>query len=195
MPKQKHLKKQPVKPDPSKVKGPSAKPRSTPSPTGSPRGIPTGTPPKTPPESPPKTPLPLPTIPTAPPTGPAAMGTVDEIKEALIESNRVANMSIPQFYGKKGEKPEDHIMKVEDYFQNYKITDQKKMCDRFRDTCCGKAHTWLSTLTTYPNIFDPEAAPDEEAKAKTMKNVFFGSLAIKRQNTPGPLHGMAEFKI
>ena len=80
---------------------------------------------------------------------------------------------------KKGEKPEDHIMKVEDYFQNYKITDQKKMCDRFRDTCCGKAHTWLSTLTTYPNIFDPEAAPDEEAKAKTMKNVFLAHWQLK----------------
>ena len=44
------------------------------------------------------------------------MGTVDEIKEALIESNRVANMPIPQFYGKKGDKPEDYIMKVDDYF-------------------------------------------------------------------------------
>ena len=119
----------PVKPDPSKVKGPSAKPRLTPSPTDSPRRTPTRTPPKTPPKSPPKTPPPPPTIPTAPPTGPAPMGTVDEIKEALIESNRVANMPIPQFYGKKGEKPEDHIMKVKDYFQNYKITDQKKMCD------------------------------------------------------------------
>ena len=45
-------------------------------------------------------------------------------------------------------------MKVEDYFQNYNITDQQKKCDRFRDTCCGKAHTWLSTLTDYPEIFD-----------------------------------------
>ena len=68
------------------------------------------------------------------------------------------------------------------------------MCDRFTDTCCGKACTWLSTLTSYPNIFDPEAAPDKEAKAKTMKNIF-GTLAIERQNTPGSLHGMAEFKI
>ena len=40
------------------------------------------------------------------PVGPVAMGTVEEIKNALIESNRVAAMPIPQFYGKKGEKPE-----------------------------------------------------------------------------------------
>ena len=97
------------------------------------------------------------------------MGTVEDIKNALIESNRVAAMPIPQFYGKKGEKPEDHIMKVEDYFQNYNITDQKKKCDRFRDTCCGKACTWLSTLTEYPKIFDPSEALDDAAKAKTMK--------------------------
>ena len=79
--------------------------------------------------------------------GPAAMGMVEEIKNALIESNRVAAMLIPQFYGKKGEKPEDHIMKVEEYFQNYNIRDQEQKCNRFRDTCCGKARTWLSTLT------------------------------------------------
>ena len=54
------------------------------------------------------------------------MGVVEEIKNALIESNRVAAMPIPQFYGKKGEKPEDHIMKVEDYFQNYNIRDQEQ---------------------------------------------------------------------
>ena len=99
--------------------------------------------------------------------GPVAIGTVEEIKNALIESNQVAAMPIPQFYGKKGEKPEDHIMKVEDYFQNYNITDQEQKCNRFRDMCCGKARTWLSTLTEYPKVFDPEAAPDEPAKAKT----------------------------
>ena len=85
---------------------------------------------------------------------PVTMGTVEEIKNALIESNRVAAMPIPQFYGKKGEKPEDHIMKVEDYFQNYNIRDQAQKCNRFRDTCCGKARTWLSILTEYPTIFD-----------------------------------------
>ena len=102
----------------------------------------------TPPSSPPLSPI-------VPLVGPVAMGTVEEIKNALIESNRVAAMPIPQFYGKKGEKPEDHIMKVEDYFQNYNIRDQEQKCNRFRDTCCGKARTWLSTLTEYPNIFDP----------------------------------------
>ena len=117
------------------------------------------------PSSPPLSPL-------VPLVGPVAMGTVEEIINALIESNRVAAMSIPQFYGKKGEKPEDHIIKVEDYFQNYNIRDQAQKCNRFRDTCCCKARTWLSTLTEYLTIFDPEEAPDEAGKAKTMKSMF-----------------------
>ena len=97
---------------------------------------------------------------------------VEEIKNALIESNRVAAMPIPQFYGKKGEKPEDHIMKVEDYFQNYNIRDQEQKCNRFRDTGSGKARTWLSTLKEYSKVFDPETVADEAQKAKTMKSMF-----------------------
>ena len=137
------------------------------SPSKSPSEIPVSTPSShsTPPSSPPLSSL-LPFI------EPVAIGTVEEIKNALIESNRVAVMPIPQFYRKKGEKPEDHIMKVEDYFQNYNIRDQEQKCNRFRDTCCGKARTWLSTLTEYPKIFDPEEASDKAMKSKTMKSMF-----------------------
>ena len=113
------------------------------------------------------------------PVEPVAMGTVEEIKNALIESNGVAAMPIPQFYGKKGKKPEDHIMKVEDYFQNYNIRDQEEKSNIFRDICCGKVRTWLSTLTEYPKIFDPEEAPDEAAKAKTMKSLFLARWQLK----------------
>ena len=113
------------------------------------------------------------------------MAIVEDIENALIESNRVAHMPISQFHGKEGEKPEDHIMKVEDYFQNYNITDQQKKCDRFRDTCCGKAHTWLSTVTNYPKIFDPDKAPDDATKAKTMKSLFLARWQLKGR-TPKP---------
>ena len=83
------------------------------------------------------------------------------------------------YHGKKGEKPEDYIMKVEDYFQNYNITDQKNKCNRFRDTCCGKAHTWLSTLTEYPTIFNPDMGPDEATEARTMKSLFLVRWQLK----------------
>ena len=105
----------------------------------------------------------------------------------MIEPNRVAAMPIPQFYGKKGGKREDHIMKVETYFQNYNITDQEQKCNRFRDTCCGKTWTWLSTLTEYPKIFDPERVPDEAAKAKTMKFLFLARWQLKGR-TPQALY-------
>ena len=64
------------------------------------------------------------------------MTTVEEIKNALIESNRVAHMPIPQFHGKK-------------------IENEEQKCNKFRDICCGEAHTWLSTLTDYPQDFLP----------------------------------------
>ena len=101
------------------------------------------------------------------------MGTIEKNKNAIIESNRVAAMPIPQFYRSKGEIPENHIMKVEDYLQNHNITDQEQKCNSFRDTCYGKAHTWLSTLNEYLQVFNPERAPDEPAKAKTMKSLFW----------------------
>ena len=70
-------------------------------------------------------------------------------------------------------------MKGDDYFQNYNITDQEQKCNKFRDTCCGKACTWLSTLTEYPNVFDPEWAPDEATKPKTMKSLFLARWQLK----------------
>ena len=115
------------------------------------------------------------------------MATVEDIENVLIESNRVAHMSIPHFHGKEGEKPEDHIMKVEDYFQNHNITDQQKMCDSFRDICCDKARTWLSTLTNYPKIFDPDKAQDDATKAKTMKYLFLARWQLKGR-TPQALY-------
>ena len=111
------------------------------------------------------------------------MGTVEEIKNALIESNRVAAMAIPQFYGKRGEKPKDHITKVEDYFKNHNIKDQEQKCNRSRDNCCGKARTWLSNLTEYPKVFDPQAVADEAAKAKTMKSMFLARWQLKGKTT------------
>ena len=170
-------------------------PPSPPAPPAAPPAPIVRSPVRTPPASPVRTPSPFSTPPSSTPSspvspvvvGPVAMGTVEEIKNALIESNRVAAMPIPQFYGKKGEKPEDHIMKVEDYFQNYNIRDQAQKCNRFRDTCCGKARTWLSTLTEYPTIFDPEEAPDEAGKAKTMKSMFLARWQLKGR-TPQTLY-------
>ena len=123
------------KPIKEAVAAPPAPVVRSPSRSPSPSPVRTLSPHSTPPSSAPSIPL-SPVL-----VGPVVMGTVEEIKNALVESNRVAAMPIPQFYGKKGEKPEDHIMKVEDYVQNYNIRDQEQKCNRFKDTCCGKART------------------------------------------------------
>ena len=45
----------------------------------------------------------------------------------------------------------------------------------------------MSTLTDYPKIFDPEAAPDEAVKAKTMKSMFLVRWQLKGR-TPQTLY-------
>ena len=61
------------------------------------------------------------------------MGTVKDLAEALTEKlkdiGRHPTIPLPQFRVKKGEDPNDHCMKVEDYFAMFGIKsddDQKK---------------------------------------------------------------------
>ena len=53
------------------------------------------------------------------------MGTVKELAEALTDKLKVIGrhptIPLPQLRGKKGEDPNDHCMKVEDYFSIFKI--------------------------------------------------------------------------
>ena len=77
------------------------------------------------------------------------MGTVKELAEALNDKlkdiGRNLTIPLPQFRGKKGEDPNDHCMKVEDYFSIFKIEsdeDQKKI---FLETLFEKASRWAST--------------------------------------------------
>ena len=44
-----------------------------------------------------------------------------QLKQAFEEISLGANYPMPTFNGKKGEKPEDHCMKAEDYFKVYRI--------------------------------------------------------------------------
>ena len=77
--------------------------------------------------SPDRTASPIPTI-----------GTVKDLADALTEKlkniGRHPTIPLPQFRGKKGEDPNDHCMKVEDYFSIFKIEsddDQKKIFGNF----------------------------------------------------------------
>ena len=59
----------------------------------------------------------------------AATGATKDLIEALTKTLKNINQSptipLPVFKGKKGEDPEDHILKVEDYFGLHQIDDQQ----------------------------------------------------------------------
>ena len=68
--------------------------------------------------------------------------TTKELIDALTKTLKTINQSptipLPIFKGKKGEDPEDHILKVEDYFG----VQQKDKIDRFKDTVFETARKW-----------------------------------------------------
>ena len=71
------------------------------------------------------------------------MGTVKDLAEALTEKlkdiGRHPTIPLPQFRGKKGEDPNDHCMKVEDYFAMFDIESDKDQKKRFLETLFKKA--------------------------------------------------------
>ena len=62
-------------------------------------------------------------------TDPIMTATTKELIETLTKTLKNINQSptipLPIFKGKKGEDPEDHILKVEDYFGVHRITEQR----------------------------------------------------------------------
>ena len=59
---------------------------------------------------------------------------IDTLTKTLKNINQSPTIPLPVFKGKKGEDPEDHILKVEDYFGVHQITEQADKISRFKDT-------------------------------------------------------------
>ena len=78
------------------------------------------------------------------------MTTVKELADALTDKlkdiGRHPTIPLPQFRGKKGEDPNDHCMKVEDYFAMFNITSDEDQKRRFLETLSEKARHWASTI-------------------------------------------------
>ena len=68
------------------------------------------------------------------------------LTKTLKNINQSPTIPLPIFKGKKGEDPEDHILKVEDYFGVHQITEQRDKIDRFKDTLFETAKKWAQTL-------------------------------------------------
>ena len=102
---------------------------------------------------------------------------IDTLTKTLKNINQSPTIPLPIFKGKKGEDPEDHILKVEDYFGVHQITEQKDKIDRFKDTLFETARKWAQTLN-YTEVtkfdYDPANADD---KIASMKYLFLARFA------------------
>ena len=78
------------------------------------------------------------------------MTTVKELADALTDKlkdiGRHPIIPLPQFRGKKEEDPNDHCMKVEDYFAMFNINSDEDQKRRFLETLAEKARCWASTI-------------------------------------------------
>ena len=114
-------------------------------------------------------------------TDPIMIATTKELIETLTKTLKNINQSptipLTVFKGKKGEDPEDHILKVEDYFGVHQVTEQKDKNDRFKDTLYETARKWAQTLN-YTEVtkfdYDPANAND---KIASMKYLFLARFA------------------
>ena len=104
----------------------------------------------------------------------AATGATKDLIDALTKTLKNINQSptipLPVFKGKKGEDPEDHILKVEDYFRLHQIDDQEDKIKRFKDTLFETARKWAQTLDYTKEVvkfdYDPTNADDKKASMK-----------------------------
>ena len=95
-----------------------------------------------------------PTVPVAdpfipPPPPYPIMGDVNALKNAIKDAFKDTcgvNVPLPQFHVKRGEKPEQHCLTVEDYFKALKITENADKKAKFKATLCGKASQWFEDL-------------------------------------------------
>ena len=102
---------------------------------------------------------------------------IGTLTKTLKNINQSPTIPLSVFKGKKGEDPEDHILKVEDYFGVHQITEQAGKINRFKDTLFETARKWAQNLS-YTDVtkfdYDPENAND---KIAPMKYLFLARFA------------------
>ena len=102
---------------------------------------------------------------------------VDTLTTTLKNINQSPTIPLPVFKGKKGEDPEDHILKVEDYFEIHEIKKEGDKIKNFKDTLFEMVRKWAQTLNyTEVNQFDYNPM-DENYKKTSMKYLFLARFA------------------
>ena len=99
------------------------------------------------------------------------------IKQAFEGISLSANYPMPMFYSKKGENPEDHCMKAEDYFKVYKIEKDEDKRKRFTDTLFLTARRWAEQLPNTVVQYDYGDTP--ASKEISIKYLFLQRFALK----------------
>ena len=96
---------------------------------------------------------------------------IGTLTKTLKNINQSPTIPLPVFKGKKGEDPEDHILKVEEYFGVHQVTEQRDKINRFKDTLFETARKWTQTLNyTEVTKFDYD-------KIASMKCLFLARFA------------------
>ena len=134
------------------------------------------------------------------PSSVPTMTTVKELANALTDRlkdiGRHPTIPLPQFKGKKGEDPNDHCMKVEDYFAMFNITSDEDQKRRFLETLAEKARRWASTinLDELKSYRYDEKEPKEE-KGKTFKWLFIKRFAKEGRTTHAAFEAWKNLKF
>lgn len=110
------------------------------------------------------------------------------ITAAFQNVRRDAMYTVPQFSGKKGEKPEAHCLKVEDWFAHFAIPNDQKVL-RFKETLTGKARQWYESLHPVPTDWImPDPVPDPPPAAGTILKPLFNQRFSLKGKTPDALY-------
>ena len=136
--------------------------------------------PKIPKGTPPSTATETGVNPLSGPTSPKSPKSPDSITSESSSSERspspIPTIPLPQFRGKKGEDPNDHCMKVEDYFAMFNITTDEDQKKRFLETLFEKARRWATMI----KVNELKSYRYDETKTKEEKEKTFKWLFIKR---------------
>ena len=110
------------------------------------------------------------------------------IVDAFQEVNRNSTYPMPTFAGKKGEKPEDHTLRFEDYVQHYEIAPDRQS-QAFVKMLTGKARAWAD-MTKEGAALPIYQAADLAVRAdveKSLKHLFLTRFAVQGR-TPEALY-------
>ena len=102
---------------------------------------------------------------------------VDTLTMTLKNTNQSPTIPLPVFKGKTGEDLEDHILKVEDYFEIHEIKKEKDKIKRFKDTLFEMVRNWAQTLNYTEVIKFDYNSKDENDKKTSMKYLFLVRFA------------------